>query len=192
MSGKYWVANNPSSSVTSAQAQIIAGLGDVTASAAEINAGVDGLTATAVEINNKCDGAKTYVSTGSTAAYDILAANTGNLHTLTAIGANQTIDLPTEADGLNYKIVYFGGAEEGQNFIIDSEANGNFFIGGVVHQDLDGDVVGTVYSNGSTNSILTLITPGAGTEINLLCDGTNWYIWGNVVSATAPTMAAQS
>jgi len=49
----------------------------------------------------------------------------------------------------------------------------------------------SVYSDGNSNSKLTLIDFGI-MEINITAkDSTNWYVWGNVVSATAPTFGDQ-
>jgi hypothetical protein len=187
---KGWIAGEPSSSVTSAQALVVASLKGVTATAAEISL-LDGVTATAAEITNKCDGDNSYVSTGTTASYTVLAANTGKLHTMGNIGAHQTITLPTAAAGLNYKFIFNGDADEAQNFIIDSGTNDACFIGGVQHEDTS-DTMAPVYSDGNSNSIFTMVVPGAGTEIDILCDGTDWYIWGRVVGNTVPTFADQS
>ena len=41
------------------------------------------------------------------------------------------------------------------------------------------------------NSKLTVVTPDVGTEINAICDGTNWYLSGFAVSATVPAYADQ-
>lgn len=186
---KGWIANEPSVSCTAAQAQRIANLGQLTATIAEVNTVCDGLGATAIEITNKCDGSNSYVSTGTTAAYTVLVANTGKIHTMAAIGASQTITLPAAADGLNYKFIYIGGAEEAQNFVIASPAAAAYFRGGVMHSDIDGDTVATVYSDGNSNDNFTMVTPGAGTVVEILCDGTVWYIWGVVCSDSVPTFA---
>jgi len=186
---KGWIANEPSVSCTSTQAQRLANLGQLTASVAEVNAVCDDLAATAIEITNKCDGSSSYVSTGTGTSYTILAASTGKIHTMGAISSNQTMTLPTAAAGLNYKFVYVGGAEEAQNFILKSPAAAAYFRGGVMHSDIDGNAVATVYSDGDSNDNFTMVTPGAGTIVEVLCDGTVWYIWGVVCSDTVCTMA---
>ena len=178
MFSQYWVGNVPGSTITAAQSVVLQGLGNV--------------TATADEINNKFDGSKSYVALVSAtygAAYSILAADTGKTLLVPNSTANVTFSLPAEVAGLNYKIVYIGGAEDAEDWVITSGANANAFIGGLEHQDLDGETIETVYSNGTTNAKLTLDKPGAGTEINLLCNGTKWYIWGRSVSATVPAFA---
>ena len=186
---KGWIANEPSVSCTSTQAQRLANLGQLTATVAEVNAVCDDLAATAVEITNKCDGSKVFQGTGTGTTYTVLAANTGKIHTMGAIASSQTITLPTAAAGLNFRFIYVGGAEEAQNFVLKSPAAAAYFRGGVMHSDIDGDTVATVYSDGDSNDNFTMVTPGAGTDINVLCDGTVWYIWGVVCSDTVPTMA---
>ena len=186
---KGWIAVEPSSSVTSAQALVVVTLSGLTASVAEINL-LGGNTATAAEINNKCDGNKILQSTGSGAAYTVLAANTGKIHTMTAIGAHQTITLPTAAAGLNYRFIYVGDADEAQNFVIDSGTDDACYIGGLTHEDTSNTTAG-VYSDGSADSILTIIVAGVGTDFNILNNGVDWYLWGRVVGNTAPTFAGQ-
>jgi len=189
---EFWVANVPAATVTSAQAIVLQGLGGVTATAAEINAGVDGLTATAVEITNKFDGSSSYkvlASTAIAAAYSILAADSGKKIFMPDCTANCTLTLPAPVAGLNYKVIYMGGAEDAEDWVIKTTATGNAFIGGLEHQDLDGNTIETVYSNGSGHYILTLDKPGAGTIVELLCNGTKWYMWGRSVSATVPAFS---
>ena len=187
---KGYIANHPSASVTSAQATVIQTYGDVTATAAEINAAVDDNTATAAEINNICVGSGSYVKVPDGTAYDVLAANTGKIHLLPDLTSSCTMDLPAEAAGLKYTFVYVGGAEDAENYVLDAEHTDNFYIGGLEHQDLNGDAIATVYGDGSTEDILTVTTPGAGTIFHILCDGTNWYLWGTICSDTAPGFAA--
>jgi hypothetical protein len=63
----------------------------------------------------------------------------------------------------------------------------NYFIGGVVHTDSNADNV-TIYSDGNSNSKLTL-TDFGGMEINILAkDSTNWLIWGFSEGADAPAL----
>ncbi len=187
---KGWIAGQPSASVTSAQASTIQGYGDVTATAAEINAAADANTATYAEVNNICDGSASYVKVPDGAAYDLLAANTGKIHLLPDQGQNCTMDLPTEVDGLYFRFIYVGGAEDAEDYIIDAEHADNYFIGGLEHQDLDADTIATVYPTADTHDILTLDKLGAGTDFSILCDGTNWYLWGTVCSATVPAFSA--
>jgi hypothetical protein len=124
------------------------------------------------------------------AAYDITAANSGKIHILTNLSQNTSIDLPAEADGLNYEIWYCG-ATETHDHTIDSESDTNYFIGGVGHNDTDGETSASVTSDGDSNSKLTINNAETGTFIKLTCDGTNWYVTGMVFSDTAPAFADQ-
>jgi hypothetical protein len=116
--------------------------------------------------------------------------NGGRVNVIPAVAANRTITLPTPVAGTQFTFIYGGAAEETENVIFDTGSDTNFFIGGVQHLDTNADNV-SVYSDGNSNSILTLIDFGI-IEINILAkDDTNWYVWGNVISATAPTFADQ-
>ena len=104
-------------------------------------------------------------------------ANAGRVNVVPAITGNRTLTLPSPSAGVWFRIVYGGAAEEAENLIIDTGADANFFIGGIVHIQSDADSA-SVYSNGSSNSVLTLTDFGI-FEINILAkDSTNWVIWG--------------
>ena len=118
------------------------------------------------------------------------ATHSGRVIAVPAVTANRTITLPSPTAGATFKFIYGGAAEETENLIIDTGSDTNFFIGGVQHLDTNADNV-SVYSDGDSNSVLTLIDFGI-MEINITAkDSTNWYVWGNVVSATAPTFGDQ-
>ena len=103
---------------------------------------------------------------------------------------DNTYTLPSPVAGAYFTFVYGGGAADATDFIVDSGSDTNFFIGGVQHLDTNADNV-AVYADGNSNSKLTLTDFGI-MEINIMAkDSTNWYIWGNVVSATAPAFADQ-
>lgn len=126
------------------------------------------------------------------ATYSVLAENSGRLHVFPNLTADIVVTLPTPAKGLNYEFWYGGAAADAQDWTFDTGSDTNFFIGGVVHQDLDGDTDAPVYADGDSNSKMNLVVPEAGTRVRLVCDGVNWYINGNVASATVPTFANQS
>ena len=207
----YWVGNIPGTTISSSEgeriavlgrdlsstttAAAVAALGDAVATttvAATLGA-LGAVTASAAEVSNLCDGSASYVafvSASSSGAFALSAANSGKVHFIGDTTENLTISTPTEAAGLNYKLVYVGGAEDVEDWIIDTGSNTNYFIGGLEHQDIDGELIATAYSTGTSKSILTLDKPGAGTEVNLLCDGTHWYIHGRSVSATLPVFSS--
>ena len=118
------------------------------------------------------------------------ATHSGRTLVVPALASNRTITLPAPVAGQSYKLIYGGAADEAQNLIIVTPGNTNFFIGGVQHLDTNADNV-AVYSDGNSNSQLTLTAFGV-MEINIIAkDSTNYYICGNVISATAPAFADQ-
>lgn len=133
----------------------------------------------------------TDVEVTDAAEYDVTAANSGKIHLITDMAQNTSIDLPAEADGLNYEFWYIGGAAEAHDHTIDSENNTNYFIGGVGFHDTDDGSVAATFSDGDSNSKFTINNASGGTIIKVTCDGTKWYITGTVVSDTAPAFADQ-
>ena len=118
------------------------------------------------------------------------ATHSGRLLVVPAITANRTITLPSPVAGAHFKFIYGGAAEEAQNIIFDTGANANYFIGGIVHIQSDADSL-SVYSDGNSNSKLTLTDFGC-SEINILAkDSTNWLLWGWSEGADAPAFADQ-
>lgn len=158
-------------------------------------AGLDlsGLTATAAEINAAADVSGRLVSIPDAAAYVALAANSGKTHVFPNLTASCTVDLPSVASGLELSFITKAFATEGQNWVFDTGAAANFYLGGLQFLDSDepgsGSTLVPVYPDGNSNDILTIITPQAGTRVDLICDGTNWIVNGVVFSATAPTFA---
>ena len=118
------------------------------------------------------------------------ATHSGRALAVPAIGGNRTITLPSPVAGQTYKFFYAGAAEETENLIIITPGNSNFFLGGIVHLDSNADNV-SVYSDGNSNSSLTLTDFGV-FEINILAkDTTNYYIWGYAEGADVPAFADQ-
>lgn len=153
------------------------------------------LTATMAEINSAADVSGKVVSVADAATYTVLAANSGKTHIMPNLTASCTISLPTASAGLEYKFIYGAVAADAQNWVIDTGSDTNFYLGGLVHLDTDagsaGDEVVSAVGDGDSNSKLTVVTPDAGTEVSLICDGTNWYLSGVVNSASIPTFADQ-
>ena len=120
-----------------------------------------------------------------TNAYTVLANNSGQVHLVPGLTADSTWSMPAEAANLNYKFVYVGGAADAQDWIIDTGTNTAYFVGGVATLDVGGTNTACIYSDGNSNSKLTIYTPAAGTEVTLWCeDGTTWYVSGTIFSAT--------
>ena len=118
------------------------------------------------------------------------ATHSGRTLVVPALAANRTITLPAPVAGQSYKLIYGGAAEETENLIILTPGNANFFLGGIVHLDSNADNV-SVYSDGNSNSSLTLTDSGL-FEVNIMAkDSTNYYIWGYAEGVDAPAFADQ-
>lgn len=154
------------------------------------------LSATAEEINARCDVSNRLVNVGDVAAYTVLATNSGKPHVIPGLTADLTLSLPAAEEGLEYEFIYGGVAADAQDWAVDTGADANFFLGGVAHLDTDAgsasDEVVPVAPDGDSNSILNVLVPDVGTRVRLVCDGTNWFLDGAVVGATAPTFADQA
>jgi hypothetical protein len=153
-----------------------------------------GVTATPAEINARSAGASRLVNVTDAATYTVLAANSGKIHIMPDFTSSCTLTLPAVAAGLEYTFIGKAVAADAQNWIIKSPSATNYFIGGVSFADTDAgagadEIHAGVWSNGSTNDFLTVVTPGAGTYIYVICDGTNWIVNGQVASATVPAFS---
>lgn len=120
------------------------------------------------------------------AAISISANDSGKIHVCPDLTADTTISLPTAAFGLSYEFWYGGTAADAQDWLIQTGSNDNFYVGGLVMHDTDngGDDTAVVDSDGNSNSKLSVLTPIAGTCVKVVCDGTKWYVNGQVISAT--------
>lgn len=149
------------------------------------------LGATAAEINAAADVSARSVVIPDATPYTVLVANSGKVHVIAEQTANLTLNLPTAAAGLEYEFIMGGVATEAQNWIF---AAGVPYKGGLGFADLDAgagadEINNGVYPNGSSNDNMTIVTPAAGTRVKVVCDGTNWFVNGLVVSATIPSFA---
>ena len=107
----------------------------------------------------------------------------------TGLAADSIFTLPAASSGLLFRFTYVGGAADAQDFQINTGSDTNFFIGGVAHFDTDTDdsngIPDAIYSNNSSNSRCNFLTPGTGTFAEVFCDGTNWFINGQIAATTA-------
>jgi len=135
------------------------------------------------------------VNVGDVATYSVLAANSGKLHVIPGLTADCVLSMPTAEDGLDFEFIYGGVAADAQDWQFDTGSDTNFYLGGLVHLDADagsgGDEVVPVGPDGNSNSKVNILVPDVGTRVRLACDGTNWFLQGQVVGATAPTYADQ-
>jgi hypothetical protein len=127
--------------------------------------------------------------------YTVLAANSGKTHIVPNFTSSCTISLPAAAAGLEYTFISKAVAADAQNWVITSGSDTNFYVGGLLHADLNAgastDEIVAVFPDGNSNSKLTVTTPAGGTIVRMFCDGTNWCVNGTVVSDTAPAFADQ-
>lgn len=137
-----------------------------------------------------------YKVVSDAAAVVLSPEDSGKIHLIPNLTADCTFTLPVEAAGLSYEFWYAGAAADAQDWIFDTGSDTNYFIGGVSHLDTDagsaGDEVVPVFSDGNSNSKLTVNVPQCGTVVRMVCNGTQWYVNGLVVAATAPAFADQS
>ena len=84
---------------------------------------------------------------------------------------------------------YGGGATDTSDWIFQSTSADNFFIGGVAWLAHGTPDIEPVFSDGNSNDFCRILVPTAGTWIEFYCDGTNWYVNGQAVAATAPAFA---
>lgn len=118
------------------------------------------------------------------------ATHGGRINLVPDGGQNNTYTLPAPEAGVAYRFVYAGGAADATAAIIVTPGNTNFYVGGVTFLDSDNEV-SSVFSDGNSNSKITLNVP-AGFDITIIgTDSTNYQIFGNVTSATAPAFADQ-
>ena len=106
-------------------------------------------------------------------------------------GQDNTYTLPAPIAGSVFRFVYAGGAADGTDALIVTPGNSNFYIGGVTFLDTDGNAISSVFSNGSSNSSIQFNVP-AGFDVTIVgLNTTNYQIFGNVTSTTAPAFADQ-
>ena len=106
-------------------------------------------------------------------------------------GQDNTYTLPAPIAGSLFRFVYAGGAADATDALVITPGNTNFYIGGVTFLDTDGDAISSVFSNGSSNSSIQFNVP-AGFDVTIVgLNTTNYQIFGNVTSTTAPAFADQ-
>ena len=118
------------------------------------------------------------------------ATHGGRINLVPDGGQDNTYTLPAPEAGVSYRFVYAGGAADATDAIIVTPGNTNFYVGGVTFLDSDNEV-SSVFSDGNSNSSIQINVP-AGFDITIIGkDSTNYQIFGNVTSATAPAFADQ-
>ena len=122
------------------------------------------------------------------------AANAMRINILPNVASTSNIySLPTpSAAGVFYRFIYGGAAADAENHIFDTATADNsiFFKGVIAHLDTNANNIG-IYSNGSSNSKLTITDTGF-LDITFIASSTTvFHVVGSAVSATAPAFADQ-
>ena len=119
------------------------------------------------------------------------ATHSGRVLLIPDGGQDNTYTLPAPIAGSVFRFVYAGGAADATDALIVTPGNTNFYIGGVTFLDTDGDAISSVFSDGDSNSSIQLNVP-AGFDVTIIgLNTTNYQIFGNVTSTTAPQFADQ-
>ena len=148
----------------------------VTSTAAELNI-LDGVTATAAELNMAADSsANTEVVTTTNV---ITAAESGKTFILNSATAFVST-LPAVAAGLRYKF-YIGATivTGGNHTIVPTDDNT------IYGQCIVNGAAVAASAEGSINLIADNTLPGD--WLDVFCDGTNWYVGGQFVTASSLT-----
>ena len=119
------------------------------------------------------------------------ATHSGRILLVPDGGQDNTYTLPAPIAGSVFRFVYAGGAADATDALVLTPGNTNFYIGGVTFLDTDGNAISSVFSNGSSNSSIQFNVP-AGFDVTIVgLNTTNYQIFGNVTSTTAPAFADQ-
>ena len=125
-----------------------------------------------------------------TASVSITAAtNGGRTNVMPDTSQNTTLTLPTPSAGLSFRFIYGGAAADATDHIIKTTGNTLYFKGALLHADSDGNTNATVFSDGNSNSILTIATPNCYVLDIVGHSSTVYYISGFVSDVTAPAFS---
>ena len=119
------------------------------------------------------------------------ATNAGRTNVFPDVSQATTVTLPTPSAGLSFRFIYGGAAADAESHIIKTTGNTLFFKGALVHHDTNqtGQTSAAVYSDGNSNSILTLTDPQAYVLDIVGHSATIYYISGFVADNTAPAFS---
>ena len=130
------------------------------------------------------------VTVADATTYTIDPKSSGKVHLIPDLTADMTITLPAieGTDGFSVELMYVGAAVEAQDWIINTAETTSLYTGGVTFLDT-ANAISAVYADATDDDTLTVLTPEAGTRIQLVSDGVSWNVSGYVTSASAPTFA---
>lgn len=149
---------------------------EVTASATELNI-LDGVTASAAELNMAADNSANLEVVTTTNV--ITAAESGKTFILNSATAFVST-LPAAAAGLRYTFIAGATQVTGGNHTIvptdDNTVYGEYLVAGATIP---------ASAEGSINWVADTILPGD--RVDVICDGTNWYVSGAAAATGAIT-----
>ena len=114
--------------------------------------------------------------------------------TFADVSADRTYSLPTPKAGLTFNLVFQHTAADGHDIIIDTVEtdNSEFFKGGLTFLTTGAATVGnTLFSNGSSNSILGIRLPGHFIITMVGINATQYALTGLVASTATPDIGNQ-
>ena len=130
------------------------------------------------------------VAIADTASVTLTAAtNAGRTNVLPDTSQNTTLTLPTPSAGLSFRFIYGGAAADATDHIFKTAGNTIFFKGALTHLDTDGDTNATVFSDGNSNSVISLVTPQSYVIDLVGASATVYHVSGFISDATVPTIA---
>jgi hypothetical protein len=109
------------------------------------------------------------------------------------VSQNSTYVLPTPSAGLTFKFIYIGAATDASSHIFKTAGNTIFFKGAIQHNDNNetGQTTNTVFSNGSSNSVITIAIPET-YEINMVGVSATVYALSGFAAGDTPTTIADA
>lgn len=126
-------------------------------------------------------------------SYVVETEHTGKTHIFPNLTADLTVTLPAAFDGAYYKFQSSHSTADAQDWIFNTASSSELFAGGVTHLDTDagsaGDEIVAIYADQSNDDTLTINTPGAGSYVEFISDGTFWYVTGVINSSSAPAFS---
>ena len=166
----------------------IGGVGIVPGSVVDsINTGTAGTNVTSVELSIAAIPTATDIATTYVGVKHLTVEESGQKILVPDLDEDKYFVLPEAQEGLTYQLVYVGGAEEAKTWRINTRyaTDSSYFVGGILALDINAGAAVEEYSNGSSNSMLDIVTPAAGTRVQFYCDGKVWYVDGFSASDTA-------
>jgi len=158
----------------------------VTSTAAELNI-LDGVTATATEINNAADISANFEDV--TATNTLTTAECGK--TMTLNSATEFVStLPAPTAGCYFKFVV-KAAPASASYTVVTDSSGNVIIGGINELEVDTNDDGPYDTNADTITFADGVAV-VGDYVEMISDGTSWYINGQANADGGITLTTAS